>query len=992
LHELYTRAGIAIDSSDTKEIDLLKFVLDPIDFITKGNILSSHGLPLPDTTDLTVPYELWESDCIPVSDSLGCISVDALDECMEQNEAIPGDELDNSCFALQILNRNDCSEMADWDQQFCEGVVGVGGNAAQSDGRPAVNPGGPGNAGYGGCRLYESGDDIDANIARAYGRDWYYDGGFQSPDFLVGSDEKARIGSCCGNDPEDVGAIAVNISLFASYPNQYLCYNDSSSSPNMMRWMDAKGSSLLFKILSFNRQGKEFDVVSNSNNWIACNTGDKALSAIYADAEKDGADKWTKGILVDEYEGIPEPKELVAENTEILGGGAGGDGDRSIDPDTGRDSSASEDVIIDEDSFSTESYTVHGAAATTLCDKDGDGYEGNWSADSIAGRFYDSSSPACTSPKPPFDCDEGNLLDDLYPLSYRTPEGRAVFARMRHPGRINYCVDGDDNYHLDCDWSSTFCIEDPTEGEATPGSVLANPQAPLLAPRFICQNVDNKGEFSECCGWDRSFCFNPAKGRREGSALHTLREFDSPIYGDIKNSELLNMTNFVLRYGIGIPGSIIAEGATYRFALFTKNNDLGIKDWRHYKNLEFYIWFTSNYEVDLWFGKFKNISGHSDTEIDQYIFPIKLKITDYVVNEPALRKWLHVVIPIEDIFSVDFTPDVLVFASDAAKVKLLATTVDAPGLPHPFSNVVGIDKIFLTPNKSSLPRGLPADAENFYCSGTWPPSWINDLDQSTPANKYTDQPGGRDACEAIPSYGWTGNKCCGDDTGDNTTHGLIGPATSKEFYADTDAGCWAGNVLANGSRIMLVKYNLSYSGIANREVVHSCRNESCVYELPPIKNVLVTNGNPEVYDLYIVNGGSKFVGRGALTSTNHSYLRVDGVPMQVLYFNSNFWSCNAAKFINETPNDAGTPLIPISNRVTSTGDRCEVKGGFFCDHIDGENSGWSGEGLIRYPGTNITLADGTQKDLGPGSVVAAEFRDATKRDYNLIRNGGFENV
>jgi hypothetical protein len=445
--------------------------------------------------------------------------------------------------------------------------------------------------------------------------------------------------------------------------------------------------------------------------------------------------------------------------------------------------------------------------------------------------------------------------------------------------------------------------------------------------------------------------------------------------------------NYVLRYGINKapinPEEVLPGEEPYTLPLVAEANELKITEWSHYKSLEFYIWFTTNFEVELWLGKRK-----PDTEeviFANFIFPYKFRIVDYVVNEPELMKWLHVSIPLEDITTPGFSPDVILFASDVKRLSELGSSVWANNLKSErkeFSNIIGVDKIHFRPKDEDRHKA-PGD-ENYVCTGTWPPTWASNLDSTTTVGGA---PMGRDACEAIPSYGWTGSKCCGDDTGNDTAPGHVGAVTFKEFYADDDAGCWAGNVLANGSRIMLVKYNLSYSG-RTREVVHSCRNESCIYDLPPIKNVLVTNGNPGVYDLYIVNSDSVFVGPGALTPNNNSYLRASSVPMQVLFADGDFWSCNAAKFINVSLNT----LIPATNRLTSTGDTCSIKAGFFCDHIDGANSGWSGEGLIRYPGTNITLADGSQMDLGTASSVAAEYRGATKRNYNLIRNGGFENV
>jgi hypothetical protein len=926
-----------------------------------------------------------------------CVECSSIDDPESCDRPLP---YDATCIGLNILNRDDCSDMSDFGQQFCEGVVGIAPNID-------ILIGNVGTAGYGGCRLVGVDDTTSADVARNFGRDWLADfpepANWFSPDFTFASEgeNKKLIGDCCGNDlMDDPGALVKQFDRGETlFPNKYICVNSTKGD---FLWLDAQGveNFKIYYVQNRSHANAPYAVVSNTNNWFVCNTdkgGSNLEAELYAPLVKDASQKRSSGVLMEEYEILPRPEPLLARGTEFLGGEeAGGDGVRGGGQPPGERTGETEGYAdsVDEDSFlgDIDQQSISGAGRITACDKDGDGYDGNWSADPIAGSWHDTTADVCEDPQPLFDCDEGNLDDSFYPGSY-LPDRKKLFGRMRHPGRINYCIDGE-NYHLDCDFSNPSCITEPGSN-VDAGAFNASPNAEFLYPRFMCHNVDGAGDFAECCGWSLQFCFNKQQGRREGAFIHTLRDFSYFMQAPDESDEIKNMRatkNYVLRYGINKappPEEVLPDEEPYTLLLTAEGNELNITDWSHYKSFDFYIWFTTNFEVELWLGKRK-----PETVQDifaNFLFPYKLRIVDYVVNEPELMKWLHVSIPIEDITTPGFTPDVILFASDVTRLSELGSSVWAnniKGERKEFSNIIGVDKIHFRPKDYPADPHKKLGDENFVCTGTWPPTWVSNLDSTATVGGA---PMGRDACESIPSYGWTGTKCCGDDTGKNTTPGTIGPATFKEFYADTDAGCWAGNILANGSRIMLVKYNLSYSG-RTREVVHSCRSESCIYDLPPIKNVLVTNGNPEVYDLYLVNGGSNFVGRGALTSTNHSYLRVDSVPLQVLYFNSNFWSCNAAKFVNETKNETDGFLIPISNRVTSTGDKCEVRGGYFCDHIEGANSGWNGEGLIRYPGMNITLADGTQKDLGEGSTVAAEFRESTKRNYNLIRNGGFENV
>jgi hypothetical protein len=59
--------------------------------------------------------------------------------------------------------------------------------------------------------------------------------------------------------------------------------------------------------------------------------------------------------------------------------------------------------------------------------------------------------------------------------------------------------------------------------------------------------------------------------------------------------------------------------------------------------------------------------------------------------------------------------------------------------------------------------------------------------------------------------------------------------------------------------------------------------------------------------------------------------------------------------------------------------------------VNGTNLGWSDETVLKYPGANITLKDGTE--LHPESdVIPAQNRTYAKYGYNLIANPGFEEV
>jgi hypothetical protein len=986
------------------EIRFLTFALFPNAFNPKAAdgtpseiIAASHGG--------APTYAFYETGC------LACDNADDLDECYDRGQ---------TCIKLNLLNRENCSSMADYIQPYCEGIDTIAPNT--------VVVSGVGVPGISGCQEAPSNTDSP----RKYGRDWIESSEVSDFNNLFSSDMKAafltgdmksKIGPCCGNDlKDDPGTLMKDI----AYPDsdalgsKYICINktyDAAWNPvptgNFM-WLNAEGIDN-FKIFYVNNRSNadaSFAAVSNTNNWFICDTdaGGNDLSDLYEELETFGNGVRESGVLMQEYDVIPKPEPLLAKGTELL------EGEESEVPDAaGGGTNADDDEggyrydSLDDDAFlgAIDFTSIEGAGAVTRCDKDGDGYDGAWSQDPSAGDpdlggAWDKTE-TCSNPLPPYDCDDWTGDDEIDHL-----------ARMRHPGRVDYCLDegacGSERGDCDLDCNpSTSCIEIPGS-DVDPEEFNATPDAQFLYPRFICHNVDGAGDFAECDGWSLAFAYNKQQARREGSALHTLRDFSffQGESGAFSEEEIANRNNknYVLRYGVNkAPSGLtspVGEDEYYRMPLYSVNDELRITNWSHYGDLEFYIWFTTNFEVELWLGKIR--PGEHPGLFRSYMFPVKLRVVDYVVNEPELKKWLHVSIPIDEILIPGFAPEVILFASDPMRLSKLGTIVRAADIDREFSNIIGVDKIHFRPKKDD-PHFKPGD-ENYFCTGTWPPTWISDLDQTAPIPNIpeTDNPG-REACEAIPSYGWTGSMCCGDDTGSDTDYDpatgakKVGASTFKEFYADDISGCWAGNVLVNNSRVMIIRYDLVYSGFSGT-ITRSCTNNTCTYDLPPVKNAILTNDYADVYDLAFVNGGYFPIGNGALSPTDHSYLKAENVPMQVLYLDSGdggeYWGCNADPDLivplEDTVRPGDNRLIPAENLLVSEGSTCTIKGGYFCDRPDGANTGWNGEPLVKYPGTNLTMRDGSEVETTPKDIVFATYRIEAKRNYNLIRNGGFENV
>lgn len=976
------------DSTKMGEIQKVKFVMEPLVFTIKGSTMlwGSHGGFDENFAKLINDYETDKTWFI--KDCMGT-PLESLGLCQKEKK-----DFKVTAVEIDVLRHADCSEFADLNPQFCEGVPAVGANAA------LTNPGGgviaintEGLAGKGGCYVDTYGETP--------GRDWFWNSveaankiDYEELDAVIPFSltfnvddlgQREIIGRCCGNDPEDFGALmSYNDDHFRNF---YACVNTSAGSS----WLSSRVQGNAFTIFRIDRPlGAEtvsFDAVSNSDNWFLCE-GSTPLDALYdyavLDSTSNGWDFENSGPLLKEYNVLPPTFEPIEYG--VTAGGEGGGPNGWKDTEGGDDIPGSGDAatdVIDDASFEQGIGGIYGASQVTDCDKDGDGYDGYWTTDPThlrtpgvdwtvqgKGPWY-ADGLTCT-PRTPYDCDDSN--------------------RTISPGTMDYCDGSDPTVNTveeDCN-RELLCV--PKIG----GEQLTNESSQLdllaLIPRFMCHDIDGYGAFAECCGWDLINCHNDGKGRREGSAIHTLYEFTHYLPADetIDNAKR-NNSNMVLRYGINTPPtemSAVAEDATYRLNLPYIGFDEQVQNWSRYKNLEFDIYLTANFELEIWVG-FPNPTIALDPLeaglSDNYIYPFKARVTDYIVGEPRLGRWMHVIIPISDIYSSASYFDVgtIVFASYVHNLKGLGTVkATIGGHEDEFSNVIGLDKIMLRPDAVLNPGD-----ENYYCAGTWPPLWVSDLDDNILLEDGS--PRGRSACNSIPSYHWTGNYCCGDDTGNNTDENTRGQFSFKEFFSDTQGACWAGRYMAENERVMVVQFKQS----PDLDVVMnvSCSDYTCNYDLPPRPGVIVENPNPETYDLAFVDGGYTPIGRGSVSPDDNSMLRAENVPLQIQYVDGEFYTCNGADFISRLLNtNDGQPLI--KEDVEHDFSTCQVKGIYFCDNPEGKNHGWDSEPLSVYAGSNMTMSDGTSIRPQGGDVVAATYRIENKHNYNLVRNGGFEDV
>jgi len=923
--------------------------------------------------------------------------LDDLDECFDKfREDQSSTFVDRSAVELDILKHTNCSSFSDLNPQFCEGVEGIGANTPDTyaDGANARLIG---HTGKGGCYIDSYGETL--------GRDWFWNGdadgiykiGYEEidrePPFSTSfHGETDTIWRCCGNDPEDFGALMSYSGL--NFRNRFICANNGSAGA---LWLNAREIGKPFTIFKVERPFGDgnvtFDVVSNSDNWFVCN-GTAGLDSLYDKAVLDPVtNEWTSssGPLLREYNILPPNVEDIQYGVTV-GPEGGPDGWDDIGGDNGGIPGSGNNArdVVTEDEFESGIGDVSGPSQVTDCDKDGDGYDGFWSEDPSADH-WDGSGTDWTE-------HTGPRYDDYLTCEPRQPYDCHDNDRTISPGMIDYCDSTDpaeNSVDNDCNVDAP-CI--PNMGGESPDELSGQVDFASLITRFMCHDIDGYGAFAECCGWDLGNCHNRWKGRREGSAIHTLYEFTD--YAPAQPAEdVRNNNNVVLRYGTNVPPSDmsrVADDDTYRLNLPYHGFDESFRNLSRYKNLEFDIYLTTNFEVELWVGFLNPAISETSDEArvpENFIFPFKGKVVDYVIAEPSLRKWMHVVVPVSEIYSAgEFRVGNIVFASNVKKIKSLGTSVQGTigGSTGTFSNIIGLDKIMLRPEESNILK--PGD-ENYYCSGTWPPVWVSDLDDSTETGLANEQ-AGKSACNSIPSYQWTGNYCCGDDGKSSID------ATQNEFFNDSKGACWNSRYLANNERVMLVQYQLSYTGF-DELITRSCTNFSCTYDLPARAGVIVENPNPDVYDLAFIDGGYTPIGDRGISPTDDSMLRAEEVPLQVQYLDGDFYTCNADpdSFIFNIDNSlTGDALLSADSEHGFAS--CQVKGKYFCDHKEGRNRGWDSETVAAYPSviaedgsvkSNLTMADGTS-ELFSGTVLPATKRIDEKPMYNLVRNGGFENV
>ncbi|MBT7903475.1 hypothetical protein HN587_06450 [Candidatus Woesearchaeota archaeon] len=959
-------------------------------------------------------------DLVKAEIETGCApySVDTIRKQYDANGYFVGDNaiiVDGLCLDIYLLNHKSCSDMADVNNQFCEGIDSVAPNTVDVNGQYNFYDGG--GIGWGGCNPFSGSDGWDGLVSgRNYGRDWLVSGkgdtGNFSPYYLVQNEVKQRIGGCCGNDINgsdlviqdfdlDIGALKsgefANSGSAGDMPNQYICANvpkpdlPITDFKSGYGWLDASRPEFNFNIHTVNKNVQtsniSYDIISYNSNWFICDDGSNELNNFYEYAlpVNSLSSKWTEqGPLLKKYQRVPEVVEVGGNYGVTEGFGQEGSGSGDV-LGQGIGGGSSDAKLVDIDEFSAPGST-HGSTEFTSCDKDGDGYDGFWvlSEDDFQtlleqGAIKDETDDPCYNPQPingVYDC------QDLPELN----------GTKMNPGMVEFCGDGIDN---DCDKGvdkedPEGCVYDK-EANLVNGMNFTNAH---LFPRFVCHNEDEKGTFVECCGYNLNDCKNDfPNARRMGSPVDTLVEFHN--WAGNKCGE--GTSNCILQYKIKLPSSEDKQiNNPYYLALYLEDADSKIINWEDHEYLEFYVWFTTNFHQNLFLGKYigpegdsSGVQGKKRTH-ENYQKIIEVPIIDYVVNEISLRKWLHVKVPIS-IIPVSEQMSIGLIALHSYPVNLFEIDQNYDEQNdniNDYSNLIALDRFFLTPKKSELTK---VELEgNLFCTGTFPVStWIDDLDNDNlDKTKYGPFKIGHAVCDSMPGYKWTGNYCCGDDGGNNSVGLIFGEGSFKEYYTDINGSCWGSSPILEPTRFLPVIYNITHGSMSSKagqteEIIRVCKNASCNFYVSPEKGVGVSNVYSDVYDLHFAGPGFTLsIGNNAYSSSEINSIKVKGkngrpVPLKVQFYNQTFLSCNGEDYFfnNEklrvTAGDKiGNQLILAEDNYISTDDFCEVQGDYFCSHY----SGWSDE--IVYNGT--------------GYEQHATSRNITKKVINLINNPSFE--
>jgi hypothetical protein len=252
-----------------------------------------------------------------------------------------------------------------------------------------------------------------------------------------------------------------------------------------------------------------------------------------------------------------------------------------------------------------------------------------------------------------------------------------------------------------------------------------------------------------------------------------------------------------------------------------------------------------------------------------------------------------------------------------------------------YANYVnGFDYEFWTDRMTLTKTG--SNARVYYCTeytdldnGNVYYDWIDDLDYNMNFQE------GKIACNAREYSGWTGSRCCGDDSNPNVD-GVV-YVQKKEFYTDNESGCWSGQVI--NEDVPLQIYDLNFN---EKPFTFECGDEDgdCMIPIPPLLD-------EEAGESITITGAdamfTNFTQGGEVNGTTTDRF-VDSVLLrkeqpEITYYNGTMWGCHTPyKGTKGTDNSGAQSTEVILEDINYErdgqlvdGGSCVIKGSYFCD-------------------------------------------------------------
>ncbi|MBN1376735.1 hypothetical protein JW949_00175 [Candidatus Woesearchaeota archaeon] len=284
---------------------------------------------------------------------------------------------------------------------------------------------------------------------------------------------------------------------------------------------------------------------------------------------------------------------------------------------------------------------------------------------------------------------------------------------------------------------------------------------------FVCYNRDDRNLWAECCYLgicdninlvDDNNNFDNGNIFTTGSELYTIESFNKRIKGDTDY-----VTDWYESWTIEEDSSSVGA---YMPGYQEVENQIAIKDYSDFSFIEFDIGFMDLMVDSVTF----YLDDGSDTRKTY-------RLSDYtILPEITPNVFHHIMIPLDDInYPIKYYEFKYSFPVHGDATE---------------NSTIYLDDFVLRPKSG----------DTLYCSGPFR-TWIDSLNPQTidPDDFWSYGPQWY-ACNNKLSFGWTGTRCCGAES----------TLTEKEYYDDTNAGCWNSIYVKNDFTVTEALWGKNY--------------------------------------------------------------------------------------------------------------------------------------------------------------------------------------